>query len=163
MVLIGEDDARLARIVQYGFVLAMPAAMLMTVAALDWVPGFISRRGGYGGIFAAAALSLISVIIVCYLHENWCFIGLKTLKVGTGANAFWADPPRADAVNVMVKQILCRASPHTTLAVIPEGAFINCITGLRNPTPYVNMASVERRLYGEERESSSPFARTPPI
>ena len=150
MVLLGKMILN-TLVTQYGFVLAMPATLLMSLAALDWVPGFIDRRGGYGGVFAAAALALISVALFRYLQADALFVGMKTLEVGSGADAFWADPLRADPVNIAVAEIARRASPNTTLAVLPEGSLINCITGLRNPTPYINLMPVEMGLFGEAR------------
>ena len=79
------------RIWQYGFVLAMPATLLLSVAALDWVPAWIDRRGGHGEVFAAAAVALIVVAGSVYLDQEARTIDLKTKQVGTGADAFWAD------------------------------------------------------------------------
>ena len=112
-----------ARIWHYGFVLAMPAALLLIVAALDWVPAFIDRRGGHGEVFAAAAAALVSIIAVVHLDTEAQIISVKTNQVGSGADAFWADR-RGAYVNAALAEIAGRSSRETTLAVLPEGAML---------------------------------------
>jgi hypothetical protein len=149
-----------ARIWQYGFVLAMPATLLLSVVALDWVPAFIDRRGGHGEVFAAAAAALISVIAMVYLDEQARIIGLKTRQVGSGADAFWADA-RGTCINAALAEIVSRSSRETTLVVLPEGAMLNCLSGRRNSTPYCNLLPVETMIFGEDRIIKS-FQAHPP-
>ena len=151
-----------ARIYHYGFVLAMPAALLLCAAALDWIPAFIHRRGGNGGIFAAAFAALISVAALIYLQAEGRFLGGKTYRVGVGADAFWGDAYGAFA-NVAIRQITAHSSPSTTLAALPEGIMLNCLTGLRNPTPYINLMPIEMLLFGEERVVESFQAHPPDL
>ena len=156
-----------ARIFHYGFILAMPATLLLVVAALDWVPALIDRRGGFGWVFTAAATALLAVAASTYLSHQVFWIGQKTERVGTGSDAFWADVDRdvdrADCVNVAVEQIAARSSPDTTLAVLPEGVMINCLTGLRNPTSHINFMPVELMLFDEERIVESFQAHPPDL
>lgn len=149
-----------ARIYHYGFVLAMPASLLLMVAALDWVPTFIDRRGGSGGVFRAAVVPLILGTGLFYLSVQAIEIGLKNERVGLGADGFWADA-RGAFVNRTVAEIARRSSSDTTLAVLPEGIFINCLTGLRNPTPYCNLLPIQWRLFGEEQICEA-FRKHPP-
>ncbi len=150
-----------ARIWHYGFVLAMPAALLLMVAALDWVPAFVDCRGGHGEVFAAAAAALISIIAVVHLDTEAHIISIKTNQVGSGADAFWADC-RGTYVNAALAEIASRSSRETTLAVLPEGAMLNCLSGLRNPTPYVNLLSGETTFFGEDHVLES-FRTRPPV
>ena len=149
-----------ARILNYGFILAMPATLLLCVAALDWIPAFIGQRGSYGGTFAAAAAALLAVAGLIYFQVEAHYIGLKTQRVGVGADAFWADE-RGAFVNAAVERIAAHSSRATTLAVLPEGIMINCLTGLRNPTPYINLMPIEMLLFGEQRVVDS-FRRIHP-
>jgi hypothetical protein len=151
-----------ARIWQYGFVLAMPATLLLSVAALDWVPAWIDHRGGRGEVFAAAAAALISVAAVIYLDKEAQIISVKTREVGAGADAFWADE-RGTYVKAALAEIARRSSSSTTLAVLPEGALLNCLSGLRNPTPYSTLLPVETMLFGEDRMLASFRAHPPDL
>jgi 4-amino-4-deoxy-L-arabinose transferase-like glycosyltransferase len=139
-----------ARIWQYGFVLAMPATLLAIAAALDWVPAWMDRRGGQGEVFAAAAAALLFVTALVYLEEQANMVGIKKNKVGAGANAFLADE-RGIPVRAALAEISRRSSPTTTLAVLPEGALLNCLTGLHNSTPYCTVLPVETLLFGPDR------------
>jgi hypothetical protein len=149
-----------ARIFHYGFVLAMPASLLLSIAAFDWLPGFIDRRGGSGAVFAAAAAALVLISTVTYLglHANW--IGIKTERVGTGADSFWADA-RGTLVNAVVAEIAQRSSPNATLAVLPEGIMINCLVVRRNPVLYTHLMPIEVLLFGEDHICEA-FQRHPP-
>ena len=139
-----------ARIYHYGFLQAMPATLLLAVAGLDWVPGFIDRRGGYGGVFAAVATSLLSIIVLVHLIAEASLLATKTQWVGKGADGFWADA-RGAFVNAMVAEIARQSSADTTLAVLPEGVMINCLSGLRNPTPYLKFMPLDLLLFDEDR------------
>lgn len=137
-------------ITHYGFVLSMPASLLLSAAALDWVPALIDRRGGSGRVFMAAAAAILLVAGQFYLGMQANRIDSKTVPVGTGADSFLAGR-RGECVNAVVARIASQASPDTTLAVLPEGAIINCLTGLRNPTPYPNLTPIQVILFGEDR------------
>ncbi|MHC4984013.1 MAG: glycosyltransferase family 39 protein, partial [Planctomycetota bacterium] len=56
-----------ARINQYGFVLAMPATLVLVTALLDWLPAAVGRLGGHGVVLRAAALALIFCGAATYL------------------------------------------------------------------------------------------------
>ena len=151
-----------ARIFHYGFALAMPASLLLSVAALDWIPALIDRRGGTGRLFAAASAALLAVIALVYLGIQAEFIGLMRERVGSGADAFWCDS-RGAVVNAAVAQIASRSSPRTTLAVVHEGVMINCLAELRNPTPYINLTPEEVTFFGEQRILDAYQAHPPDL
>src|SRR5262249_32630168 len=47
------------QVAHYGFALAMTAALLATVAILDWIPAMIARMGGSGAVFRTGSLALL--------------------------------------------------------------------------------------------------------
>ncbi|MEN6459644.1 MAG: hypothetical protein ABFC63_12025 [Thermoguttaceae bacterium] len=151
-----------ARIYHYGFILAMPAVLLLCVAAFDWIPRFLDRRGGFGPVFAAAAAALLSVTIVAHLDVQSQLISAKTCRVGAGADAFWAYAA-GDLVNTITAEIAKRTPPAKTLAVFPEGVMINCLTRLRNPTPYIHLMPTELILFGEQRIQAAYQAHPPDL
>jgi hypothetical protein len=139
-----------ARIFHYGFALGMPATLLLVVAAFDWVPAMIERRGGFGRVFTAAAAALFAVAASGYLSNQSSWIAQKIYRVGNGCDAFWADG-RGAYVRAAVEQIATQSSAKSTLAVLPEGVMVNCLTGLRNPTSHINFMPVELMLFGEDK------------
>jgi len=151
-----------ARISHYGFGLAMPAALALCIAALDWVPAWIERRGGSGRVFSAVVIALLLVAGANYLKEQARWISGKTERVGSGDDAFWADA-RGMIVRDAIKEIAALSSSDTTLAVFPEGVMLNYLTGLRNPTPYFNFVPGELLLFGEERMLDAFQAHAPDL
>ena len=138
-----------ARIYHYGFLQAMPATLLLAVAGLDWVPGFIDRRGGYGGVFAAVATSLLSIIVLVHLIAEASLLATKTQWVGKGADGFWADARGAlrqrhgggDRPPIVRRHHLGGAArgSHDQL---PERA--------ANPTPYLKFMPLDLLLFDED-------------
>jgi hypothetical protein len=149
-----------SRIFHYGFVLAMPATLLLVVALLDWLPAVISRRGGYGPVFRAAALALLGVGTVAYLSIQSQFLNSKTTPVGEGMDGFWADA-RGMYVNDVLDYVAQNAKPGETLAALPEGVMINYLSQRENPTPYVFFMPFDLAIFGEDRMLAAYQAHPP--
>lgn len=113
------------------------------------MPGALDRAGGYGPVFAAAGLAALLVAVVAHLSVVDTYFRGKTLMVGRGADAFYADA-RGAFVNKALEQLRIRAAPGRTLAVLPEGAMINFLARRVNPSPYFHLMPVEIILYGED-------------
>ncbi|HJZ87156.1 MAG TPA: hypothetical protein VKN99_18410 [Polyangia bacterium] len=148
-----------ARVHHYGFVLAAPATLLSVVAAVEWIPAAIARRGGAGGVFRAGALAVCVVLAAASLHRSAAFWHAKTERVGTGADAFFADPERGRAVNQALAEL--QATAPATLAVLPEGATLNYLLRRPNPTPYDNFQPTDVIVFGEDAMLAA-FAAHPP-
>lgn len=148
------------RIAHYGFVMAMPATLLLVVAVVGWVPDWLDRRGGYGGLFRAIALAIISVVaFACWQKMNWWF-ATKTVPVASGGDAFLSDW-RALAVEPALREISRRFPPGATLAVLPEGVMLNYLSRRVNPTPYTLFMLGDLIVFGEDRMLSA-FQEHPP-
>jgi hypothetical protein len=138
------------RIHHYGFALAMPAALLMVVALVAWVPAVIDRLGGYGRAFQAVALAALLVAVLSHLHLSDQQLRARSTRVGTGADAFLADSRGLFIVRAL-EELRYRSGPERTLAVLPEGVMINYLARRRNPTPYFVFVPLEVSLFGEDR------------
>jgi len=57
-----------ARFYNYGFVLAVPATMLVVMALLDWIPEAIARHGGSGSGFRLMGLALLAGFVTVHLQ-----------------------------------------------------------------------------------------------
>lgn len=138
-----------ARLQMYGFALAMPAAMLVVVALVAWIPDAIERRGGSGAVFRAAALGTLSVAILGHLEVERGWLERKQVRVGEGPDAFLADK-RGDHVNAALGGLAKTLGPDDTLAVLPEGVMINYLLRRRTPTRIINTMPPEVLMFGED-------------
>jgi hypothetical protein len=138
-----------SRIAHYGFVLALPAGVVMVAALLDWAPRTLERMGGYGTAFRALALSLILAGAWAHVRLTGANLALCRTEVGSGGDAFRALAS-GRSVNAALEMIDAEAARTQTLAVLPEGVLINYLSRRPNPTPY-----------GEERMTES-YRRHPP-
>ena len=149
-----------ARIYHYGFALAMPGALLAVVLVVSWIPRWIDRRGGTGGIFTAAALAVLAVGTFAHLRIANMPLREKTVRVGTGANAFRAGK-RGIMINDLLGLIGNFVPPGRTLAVLPEGVMLNFLSGHVNSTPFIVFMPPELMIFGEARIVAA-FERNPP-
>jgi len=148
------------RIYHYGFALAMPATLIVTLVLVSWIPRWIDQRRGDGALFRAVALVVIGVAVTAHLQVIHWHLRQKIVPVGRGADAFLADG-RGVFVNRALAEIRRRLRPDQTLAVLPEGVMLNYLTRRVNPTPYVNLVPLAFLLFGEENIVAS-FQHHPP-
>jgi hypothetical protein len=144
----------------YGFALAMPATLTAVVALVGWVPGWITRRGGYGGLFCVVALTLLAFLAVHHLRTSQRFFEQRTHMIASGADRFQAGG-RGRMIDTMVSAIAERVRPDQTLTVLPDGAMINYLSRRVNSTPYNYFAPTALAIYGEARMLAS-FESSPP-
>lgn len=149
-----------ARILHYGFALALPATMLVVVALVSWLPAWLDSRGRAGWVLRAAAIALFAAAATAHLRITSSFLAAKSQQVGSGPDRFRADA-RGALVNAALEELRAQAPPGATLAVLPEGVMLNWLSRRMNPTPYVNFMPPELALFGE-REILAAFEDRPP-
>jgi hypothetical protein len=149
-----------ARIYHYGFVLAMPATLVVVVALVDWIPEMVERSGGAGVVVRAAGLAGLCGGVGAYLTIQSNFIALKATKVGVGADVFRSDL-RGLIVNEALHAIAANGGADKTLAVLPEGVMINFLGKCTNPTPYIFFMPFDVNLFGEDQMLAA-FQTNPP-
>jgi hypothetical protein len=148
------------RISQYGFVLAMPATLLLVMAVVDWIPAWVGGRGGGAWTFRAAALVLIAWGVAVPLTVFEAMFARKTHVVGTGSDSFRAGS-RGPVVTEALAAIAREVRPDQTLLVLPEGLMLNYLSRRVDPSPYAELMPTEVDYYGEDRVLAS-FAAHPP-
>ena len=149
-----------ARVYHYGFVLAMPATLLAVVTSVSWLPGALTRRGGYGAIVRASALGFLAGAVFVHLRYVDACISNKVHTVASGKDAFLADE-RGVFVNRMLDVISRRVPPDATLVAFPEGAMINFLARRVNPTPHSLFMPTEVAAFGEDDMLASLEAHSP--
>lgn len=148
------------RIHQYGFAIAAPAAMLVIVTLVAWIPQWISRRGGCAWLFRGPALAVVLATIVTHVQRSDQWVDTKSHAVGTGTDRFYADA-RGEAVNTMLAVLEKQAPAGATLAVFPEGVMLNYLARRKNPTPYTNFMPPEMIVFHEAKMLAA-FRADPP-
>ena len=149
-----------ASLLRYGFVLAMPATLLFTVALTSWVPLVIDHAGGSGRIFRVSACGFLLVMVVSLLQVVGERYATLVHQVGQGRDTFLAGP-RASAITEALAYIDQRLDPDGTVAVVPEGVMLNYLGRWTNPTPFINLMPPEVFIYGED-EMLASFKREAP-
>jgi len=150
-----------ARLFHYGFVLAMPALALLTVAMYDWIPRWIAHRGGTAAVARAGLLPVMLAFALAHLTATSGQLAAKREQVGAGSDAFKADG-RGQAVNAALDWIAAQPGRPTVL-VLPEGVTINYLARSENPTPFVNFMPPELMLFGEARMLEALESRPPDV
>jgi len=144
----------------YGFVLALPATLLVVVALLAWVPAAITAAGGCGALFRAVAAAAVGIAVLTHVEVSARRFAVKTHPVGGGADSLLADargPMAAAALEMMGRD----ADVGRSLAVLPEGVMLNFLSRRPNPTPYTNFMPPELAFYGEPRMLAALDAAPP--
>ncbi len=149
-----------ARLYHYGFVLALPATLVVWAALLDWIPQALDRRGAAGAVFRAAALSALAVTLAFHLGESHARYRAKVYPVGAGADHFLADV-RGPYVAAILQGLPERAAPGETLTVLPEGVMFNYLSRRRTSIPYLTMLPSDEAKFGED-ELLGSLRRHPP-
>jgi hypothetical protein len=137
------------RLYHYGFVLAVPATLLLLTAFVSWGPRAAAVRGADGGVVRAVGLGLGCVMAFAYLTKTSSLLARQAYPVGSGSDAFFADS-RGVGEQLALQWIDKNMPPNATLAVLPEGAMINYLSRRRNPTNYIVLMPTDFMMYGED-------------
>jgi MFS family permease len=146
-----------------GFVLAMPATLVLIAALLSWVPAGIVRFGGWGGAFRAAGLAALLVLAIGFMEEESYWFARKTFPISKGADRIYADNKTAlgECIEQARVHIERHVRPGQTLVSFPEGVMLNFLSRRANPTPYVSFHPVEVIVYGERNMLEALRSRPP--
>ena len=146
------------RVGHYGFVLAMPACMLVVTALVGWLPAWLDERGLRGDVLRAGGVALVAIFALEHLSITGDWLDSKTQVVGEGRDRFRTDV-RGAFVHGAVAQVA--GSGVSSLAVLPEGVMLNYLARTPNPTPYINFMPPEEILFGDDAWTDA-FRRSPP-
>lgn len=120
----------------YGFYLFVPGYLVMSVAAWMW----LAKRQVALGVVAilAAVIGWRSVAATAAVYAK------KTEFLNTAKGVMRDEPTgRVAAIQEFTEYLRRHAGSSDTMVVLPEGALLNWVTGLRNPTAYYNFIPPE--------------------
>jgi hypothetical protein len=156
----------LPRFYHYGFALASVATVLAVALLVGAAPRWVRRDNGLGGdlfrALATAAVAAFLLFLALYSNAWWA---RKTLRVGGGDDAILVYPPPDPAGAIMARglaRLRAVVPPAGTLAVLPEGAFLNYWLRSPNPTPYLSLLPEEIEAAGGEPAVLARFQATAP-
>jgi hypothetical protein len=154
-----------ARIWQYGFALAMPAAILLVVVLVGMIPASLQRWYGRGHWLRLIAVLLICSDVTFSLRYSYSYYSKKDLVIGEHGDAIKTYGtivgPGGLAVSQLLQFIQSTIPPDATFAVLPEGVMINYLTRHLNSTPYINFMPPELIIFGETRILNAFKAQAP--
>jgi len=148
------------RITHYGFVQALPAAILSVVVGLAVLPEQLARARVDGRFVRwAAAFSIVCFCLYSVSLERLAYASLDE-TTGSGGDLFHVQRRGLQSQRIL-ERLQQTVEPGETLAVLPEGAVFNYLLRLRNPTPHISFMPFELMLTGEGRVVRD-FAAHPP-
>ncbi len=137
------------RFQNYGFALALPAAMVMVILLLHRIPMSIDTSGGYGPAFRLSGLVFLLLAGLAFLWPSVQAYGGKNLPFGHRADMY-----KVQDRYVVMQRLLDRLSslvgPEETMLVLPEGVMLNFQLRRHNPTPHINFLPPELIMFGED-------------
>ena len=137
------------RFSHYGFALAMPSAIVLTVALVEGVPAVLDSRGKNGPAFRMVVLGVLAAVMGVHLYASNSWFRLRTVEVGQGSDAFLTDA-RGRVANDLLTTLGQVVTPGQTLVVLPEGVIFNYLSRTPNPTPFINFMPPELIIFGED-------------
>lgn len=139
-----------AKLYRYGFALTMPAAMVVVVALVAWIPAAIDRRGGDGVLFRNVSLIAVAAVAMIFMRVHSDRLARVSFAVGAGVDAMRGDS-RALPVNAALDAIRRNVGPGNRLVVLPEGILLNYLARRQSSVPFPNFLPPEFVMFGGER------------
>jgi hypothetical protein len=152
-VLLGKIGLN-ARIVHYGFYLALPGLTVAVVLICWAVPEYAHLWGGRAlhTEYRRMAAILLAVSALPYAAISHQWHQTKTIPMGYGSDLFYgsdlaglADKFAAETLSELKR----RVRPGDTIAVLPEGVMLNYLLRVETPLRVVTLMPPEYVTFGE--------------
>lgn len=133
----------------YGALLLAPAATAWATAMVGFFPRLfpIGPKRDQATACALAACLVLPWPLVSLSAAN---LSQRATRVASPRGTMLTDR-RGEAIAAVLDGLGRHARPGETLAVLPEGAMLNFLAGLPNPTPYITLMPPEWLTFGEEQ------------
>ena len=154
------------RLSHYGFVLAMPATVLLVACLTGGIPAWLRARRGGGDLAGALLVACVLAGVVFHLRWSHGLYAVKDLVIDRGGDTIVAENPRWNpraAVMASAEQRLRTLTPPgATLVVMPEGLMLNYWLRRANPTPFWLYVPPAFRFFGGEAAIVQSLQAHPP-
>jgi hypothetical protein len=151
-----------ARVWQYGFALALPAAIALVEAIMGWLPALLASRGYDRNRARLAAALLIAAVTLC-LYLNQLPPSREMFGVGGAGDRFLAEATRGGEMEQARLRINALLPPGGTLSVMPQGLMLNFLTRRSCPIAVINIMPPEVISVGEDRIIQQLDAQPPDL
>jgi tetratricopeptide (TPR) repeat protein len=139
------------RVEHYGFVLAMPAFLLMIAALWDFLPQALFPLSSDRAVFRAAVIPFVASWLYYAWFMQHAILAAPAIQVASGRDTFYSNRREADAFHAVIPIIEQTTSPKDTVWVFPEGVMLNYLTRRRSIVPYVKAMPAEILFFGEDK------------
>ncbi|MCS7078968.1 MAG: glycosyltransferase family 39 protein [Chloracidobacterium sp.] len=151
----------------YGFVLTMPAFLLLAVLTLFGLPRLLQQRHiGTGLLVRGVAAGFLVACLAVHLQLTFHFHEKKTQPVGLPGDHLLTYGERWGPVGVTlaeaVTELATTLPPQTTLLVMPEGIALNYWLRRENPTSFLAFDPYYLAAGGGESAVVAELERRPP-
>lgn len=139
------------RIYGYGFVLAMPATVLVLYCLLSEAPLAFKKSWGSTGIFRYAVVAALLVAVAAFFVRSYRLYDRMDYEVASGGDTIVSPAfSGGQAVDILLQQIERVMAPGENFVMLPEGTLINYLSRRENPTRYVSFLPSDMTIFGEE-------------
>ncbi len=153
-----------AQVRHYGFVLAMPATLLLVACILELSRVQTSR--GSGQLVRALSIALVVGSACFFLQDSLKRYAVRDFPVGSGSDQILAARPEASRRALIVSQALVVLEEWLpedgTLRVLPEGTTINYWLRRENPIRFDLFLPPELRAIGGDGVVIRELEENPP-
>jgi 4-amino-4-deoxy-L-arabinose transferase-like glycosyltransferase len=137
------------RIYHYGFVLAMPAILTLSVVGVSEIPRYINNKGAYGFLIRSICIVFLTVFVFANMNISSYFYSRKNVMITNVTDKIIADE-RGNYLNPVLASLKKQIKSGDTLAVLPDGVMVNYLLRVDNPTPYIDFMPPVLHSYGED-------------
>jgi hypothetical protein len=163
LILIGKIILN-AQIRHYGFVLAMPATLLLIAGTLELYR--VRKSSGGGQIIRAVSLALVAGSACYFLQDSLAHYAVRDFPVGDGGDRILVARPEVSRRGLIVSNALTLLEEWLpedgTLLVLPEGTSINYWLRRENPIRFDLFLPTELRAFGGDRVVIRELDANPP-
>ena len=149
------------RLFHYGFVLAMPTAMLAVVSLLYLIPRRIDSRGGYGNSFRVASAAMLLGMVGYFVDLTDSYADRRTATANFVMGGSLQLTPVCSAAADLIKRISLEIPENKSLAVFPNAAGINFAAGRSSSIAFTACDDVQLVMVGENQVLSALRAAPP--
>ncbi len=152
------------RLHHFGFYQAAGALMVLAAVLVAEWPQWVAAGDRFARrLLTAAAIAAFAGYGGVVVTASTAELRQRTLRIGTGADAFYARPPPRPygAWLNFAQEVLRREAATGSLLVVPEGLMLNYLTRMPSPVPPFFLFSFATRN-GAEAELVARLERSPP-
>jgi hypothetical protein len=155
-----------ARFGHYGFVLAMPATLLLVAGLVSLLPRALHTRYGGGGLARALAVGAVAASAFVFIASANRFYVHKNFSLGAGADTITVEGApyarRGLALSHALAALEKLMEADDTLLVYPEGIALNYWLRRSNPSRFNLFLPVELEAFGGDAAMLEQIVRSPP-